>query len=52
MEGIENIVAHILGLIGMAGVWLIPAHAWTLAYPPFLRGPHDVDRLSRDSHLK
>ena len=32
MEGIENIAALILGFIGMAGVWLIPAHVWTLVY--------------------
>jgi hypothetical protein len=31
MEGIIiKTAAHVLGVIGMAGVWLIPAHAWTL----------------------
>ena len=31
MESAIKILAHIFGLIGMAGVWLVPARVWSLA---------------------
>jgi hypothetical protein len=30
MEEALKIAAHVLGITAMAGVWLVPAHLWTL----------------------
>ena len=46
METTIAIAAHILGLIGMAGVWLVPARLWSVTILRRIGTPLSADPLS------